>query len=79
MEPHGLTAVVPVVSSAEPAEAAISRCEGRAPRLRLAAQSLGRRVGGHPLRIPLQRDSCGFLRRWVNQTRDDQAAALAGS
>lgn len=53
--PHGLTAVVPFLSLGEPAEAAISGCDDR-------------RVGGHPLHMPPQLYSCGFLRRWVKNS-----------
>jgi hypothetical protein len=48
---HGLTAVVPFVSSAEPAAAGVLLRQG---------------FGGHPLRIPPQLYSCGFLRRREN-------------
>ena len=51
---HGLTAVVHFVSSAESAEA----CP-LTPRLRR-----------HPLRIPPQLYSCGFLRRRVKDVRE---------
>ena len=66
MEPHGLTAVVPVYSSATPRRSSVH--------LRKASER-------HPLRIPPRLHSRGFLRRRVKgrSTQEDLFNSLQGS